>query len=85
MCLVQDGTAPTIYSVVNKHGYWGVLKEGRLFGIFPERKLAYSFVLGAIERRCAEGRASKVLVDHDPHGPELVLCPEDPPPGTRLS
>jgi hypothetical protein len=74
------------YSVIDQNGYWTILKQDQRVASFPDRETAYSFVLAAVERDCAERMPSTVLVHH-PHGPEQFFCScfAGPPPGTRLN
>jgi hypothetical protein len=73
------------YSVIDQNGFWTVLRQDQRVASFADRGTTLYFLLAAVERGCAEGKPSTVLVHH-PHGPEHFVCPSfaGPPPGIRL-
>lgn len=66
----------TTYSVIRQYGLWSVLEHDHSVAVFADKRSACRFVLAAVDRGCAQGRASKVLVYDDTQpGPELVFYP----------
>ena len=76
----------TTYKIVGSNGAWLIYCDEKFVGGFAERPSAESFVLEMVEARCAEQKASQVLVESE-FGCETYLCRcfKEAPPGTLLS
>ncbi|WP_262272426.1 DUF6894 family protein [Microvirga yunnanensis] len=74
------------YKLVGSHLGWPIYREDEFVGGFARRSLAEALVWRMVEARCAEHKASQVLIE-DEFGCEKHLCRcfQEAPPGTRLS
>ena len=74
------------YRIVDTDDSWPVFCDDVFVGSFAHRSLAEDLVWAMVETRCAEQKASQVLVE-DELGCEKHLCRcfQKAPPGTQLS
>jgi hypothetical protein len=74
------------YKVIGINGSWLIFCEDEFVGGFARRSLAEELVQQMVEARCAEHKASQVLIEDD-LGCEKRLCRcfNEAPPGTSLS
>jgi hypothetical protein len=74
------------YNIVGSNGGWLIFCDGEFIGSFAQRSLAEALVGEMVEARCAEQKASQVLIEDD-LGCEKFLCRcfKGAPPGTHLS
>jgi hypothetical protein len=74
------------YRIVGKTGAWLIYCDDEFVGGFAERSSAELFVWEMVETRCAEHKASQVLLE-DEFGCEKHLCRcfKEAPAGTLLS
>jgi hypothetical protein len=76
----------TTYRVVGIKGFWLIFRDDEFVGGFARRSLVEELVQAMVEARCAEHKASQVLIEDD-LGCEKHLCRcfKEAPPGTLLS
>lgn len=74
------------YKIVGSNGVWLIYCNDEFVGGFAERSSAELFVWEMVEARCAEQKASQVLLEDD-FGCEKYLCRcfKEAPAGTLLS
>ena len=73
------------YKVIGINGAWLIFCDEEFVGGFAQRSSAEELVQAMVEARCAEHKASQVLIEDD-LGCEKHLCRcfEEAPPGSRL-
>ena len=74
------------YKVIGINGIWLIFSEDEFVGGFAQRSMSEELVQQIVEARCAEHKASQVLIEDD-RGCEQRLCRcfKEAPPGTPLS
>ena len=74
------------YKIVGINGSWLIFLDDEFVGGFAERSVAEELVGKLVEARCAEQKASQVLIE-DERGCEKLLCRcfTEAPAGTLLS
>ena len=76
----------TTYKVVGSSDTWLIFRDDELVGGFAQRSMAEDHVLKLVEARCAEEKASQILIEEE-HRCEKFQCRcfSEAPPGTLLA
>jgi hypothetical protein len=74
------------YKIISINGTWLIFCDEEFIGGFARRSMAEELVQAMVEARCAEHKASQVLIEYDLEcETHLCRCFKEAPSGTPLS